>query len=179
MLKRIKNAFDNLDSEAQTDGGTTVTMREKRYSLDSQYRGNTDRAEGGPKKPIDPSVEIDQAFEILKNQRRRYVPGYLKTMDDQVRLGELAEQIAAWEHDKDVKAITSKERKRAYVGLYQCHLPKMDDVGAVSYNKPRGKIESGRNIEQFQEYLPVERSEAERSRSVRSAVEKILPFSSK
>jgi len=115
-------------------------------------------------------------FEILKNQRRRYVLEYLTTVNEHVRLGELAEQIAAWEYDKDVRAISSKERKRVYVGLYQCHLPKMDDVGAVSYNKPRGKIEPGENIDFFKRYLPIERPESTDSRTVRSRVKRAVPF---
>lgn len=100
------------------------------------------------------AISIDQIFEILKNQRRRSVLRYMETAGEEVRLGELAEQIAAWECDKPVSEITSSERKRVYVGLYQCHLPKMDDVDAIAYNKPRGKIAPGGNSETFEHYLP-------------------------
>ena len=110
--------------------------------------------------PADTSLEetsgvgMDEVFEILKNQRRQHVLRYLAAADGVVRLGEVAEHIAAWENDKAVHQITSQERKRVYVGLYQCHLPKMDDMGAIEFNKPRGRIERGPSIELFEQYLP-------------------------
>lgn len=99
------------------------------------------------------ALPLDQVFGILKNQRRRYVLRYLYEADGQVSLSDVAEQIAAWENDKDIQQISSKERKRVYVGLYQCHLPKMDGVDVVSFNKPRGTIELGENAERLQKYL--------------------------
>jgi len=96
---------------------------------------------------------FDQIFELLSNQRRRYVLQYLQEIDDQPTTSDLAEQIAAWENDKERQQISSDERKRAYVGLYQGHLPKMDDMGVISYNKPRGTIESANNIDQVSAYL--------------------------
>lgn len=102
------------------------------------------------------SIGFDQLFEILKNQRRRRVLQYLTEVNEEVTLAELAEEIAARETGKDVKQITSQERKRVYVGLYQCHLPKMEDYGAISYNKPRGRIESGEYTPLFERYLSVE-----------------------
>jgi hypothetical protein len=102
------------------------------------------------------ALPLDQTFELLKNQRRRYVLHYLESEDGPVSLSELAEQIAAWENDKEVRLISSSERKRVYVGLYQCHLPKMDDMDAISFNKPRGIIERGANAECLTPYLQPE-----------------------
>lgn len=96
---------------------------------------------------------LDQVFGILKNSRRRLVLEYVADTDGQVSLSEVAEQIAAWENDKDVKQITSSERKRVYVGLYQCHLPKMDSVGIISFDKARGTIEVQDGVERFYDYL--------------------------
>ena len=101
-------------------------------------------------------LELDQVFEILKNQRRRYVLQYLNDVDDTVSMSDLAEEIAALENGKDVSQLSSSERKRVYVGLYQCHLPKMDSMGVVSFNKPRGLIERGPNAAVFDEYLESE-----------------------
>lgn len=98
-------------------------------------------------------IGFDELFEILKNERRRRVLQYLLDVEDEVTLDELAEEIAARETGKDIKQITSQERKRVYVGLYQCHLPKMDDYGAISYNKPRGRIESAEHTALFERYL--------------------------
>jgi hypothetical protein len=100
-----------------------------------------------------PSLPLDQVFEVLKNERRRRVLEQLSGADDALDLGTLAEEIAALENDKHVRQITSTERKRVYVGLYQCHLPKMDELGVVSFEKSRGTIEAGPHIDAVLRYL--------------------------
>lgn len=100
-------------------------------------------------------LPLDQVFEIVKNQRRRYVLRYLNAVDGEVSLSDLAEQIAAWENDKEIRKITSSERKRVYVGLYQCHLPKMAGMDVITYNKARGIIGRGENADAVEPYLHV------------------------
>ena len=107
----------------------------------------------GPEPVAEADIGLSQIFEVLKNQRRRHVLRYLEMTDGQVTLSDLAEQIAAWENDKDLQRITSSERKRVYVGLYQVHLPKMDDMGVVDFNKPRALIDKGENIDHCCSYL--------------------------
>jgi hypothetical protein len=98
-------------------------------------------------------LPLDQVFEILKNSRRRETLQYLRTHDGSATLSEVAEHIAALENDTTVQAISSTQRKRVYVGLYQCHLPKMDDIGVVDFDKNRGTIELKPVAEQLFEYL--------------------------
>lgn len=98
-------------------------------------------------------LSLDLIFEILKNERRREVIRYLREHEQQVTLSELAEHIAALENDTDIASITSSQRKRVYVGLYQCHLPKMADMGIVQFNQNRGIVSLGRNVPQLYEYL--------------------------
>ena len=95
----------------------------------------------------------DKVFEILKNSRRRRVLLYLKENGGDASLGELAEHIAAIENDCSPRAISSSQRKRVYVGLYQCHLPKMDGMHIVDFEKNRGTIELGANATQLDPYL--------------------------
>jgi len=102
-------------------------------------------------------LPLDIVFEILKNRRRRRVLHHLKEQeDDSIDLGSLAEHVAALENDKSVAALTSGERKRVYVGLYQCHLPKMNDAGVVDFDRNRGTIELGETADQLDEYLGVD-----------------------
>ena len=117
--------------------------------------GETDEASDDASRGSDalPSLPLDQVFEVLKNERRRRVLERLAESDGALDLGTLAEEIAALENDKDVRQITSTERKRVYVGLYQCHLPKMDDFGVVSFEKSRGTIEPGPHIDAVLRYL--------------------------
>lgn len=66
---------------------------------------------------------------------------------------ELAEDIAAWEHDTSVKQLTSDERQRVYIALYQTHLPKLDDYDAIEYDQDRGIVEPTGLLEVFDQYL--------------------------
>ncbi|WP_205427170.1 hypothetical protein [Halorussus sp. MSC15.2] len=98
----------------------------------------------------------DLVFDVLKNRRRRYALHYLRRADDSVQLSELAEQVAAWENDITVDAISAAERKRVYTALYQSHLPKLDDAGIVEYNQNRGIVELSDAAEQLDVYLDLE-----------------------
>jgi len=100
-------------------------------------------------------LSLDLIFEVLKNSRRREVLHYLREHDpdEQVSLGELAEHVAAIENDTTTEALTSSQRKRVYVGLYQCHLPKMDDMNVVDFNQDRGRVSLGPGAESLEKYL--------------------------
>ena len=77
--------------------------------------------------------EKDELYDLLSSHRRRYVLHVCKKHDGLVTLSELAEQIAAWEHDKTVEEITSTERKRVYTSLQQTHLDRMAEAGMIRY----------------------------------------------
>jgi hypothetical protein len=77
---------------------------------------------------------------MLSNQRRRYVIHYMKRNLGPVRIRDLAQQIAAWENGLEVEELNYKQRKRVYTSLHQTHLPKLDDVGVVEYDRDRGTI---------------------------------------
>lgn len=105
-------------------------------------------------------LELDHIFEILKNERRRKVVHYLREHESRVTLSDLAEHIAALENDTDIASITSRERKRVYVGLYQCHLPKMADMEIVNFNQDRGIITLGPTAPKLYQYLDAESAES-------------------
>lgn len=102
--------------------------------------------------PVEP-VPLDVVFGILKNERRRLVLEYMAEHGSGTSLSDLAEYIASIENDKPPSELGSQERKRVYVGLYQCHLPRMHDSGAIEFDKNRGSVDPGPNIDQFYEYL--------------------------
>ncbi|WP_247728445.1 DUF7344 domain-containing protein [Halovivax limisalsi] len=104
----------------------------------------------------------DVIFELLKNRRRREVLQYLLEAEETVTLGELAEQIAAWENDTTVAALNSDQRKRVYVALYQTHLPKMDDAGIIDYDQDRGLIELADNADLLVMYLDTDTHHTDR-----------------
>lgn len=98
-------------------------------------------------------LPLDQVFELLSNSRRRETIHYLTDNDSEATLSDLAEHIAALENDVPIKALTSSQRKRVYVALYQCHLPKIDDMGIVTFDKNRGTVELTANVAQLEPYL--------------------------
>ena len=99
------------------------------------------RAEESPEPSPEPSPEqLDRIFAILRNHRRRLVLEYLREHDSTTQ-GDLARHVAAVENDVPESAVTSTQRKRVYVSLYQAHLPKLDDFGAISFDRDRGTVE--------------------------------------
>jgi len=94
-----------------------------------------------------------EIFDLLSNHRRRYTIHYCKREENPVTLSDLAEQVAAWEQDKDINEITSDERKRVYTSLQQTHLPTLDDAGMVNYEN--GEIELTNRANELDVYLDV------------------------
>lgn len=95
----------------------------------------------------------DEIFDVLYNRRRRDVLSYLREHDGTATASDLAEYIAAKENDTTVRQLSSSTRKRVYVGLYQNHLPMMDDVGVIEYNKNRGTVRLRDSATQLGPYL--------------------------
>ena len=98
----------------------------------------------------------DELFHLLQNERRRMVLRYLRDTDGPVRMRDVAEQVAAWEHDTTVERLTSTQRQRVYIPLYQSHLSKLDEAGIIDYQKNRGTVERKPLADYVDQYLQVE-----------------------
>ncbi len=96
-----------------------------------------------------------EVFEVLRNQRRRYVLQYLKQDDRPVELGDLAQQVAAWEYETTPDSVTPEQRKRVYTTLQQTHLPKMDEANILSFDSDSGVIESTNLTRDVSVYLEI------------------------
>ena len=94
-----------------------------------------------------------EVFDLLSNHRRRYTIHYCKREETPVTLGDLAEQVAAWELDKEVPEITSAERKRVYTSLQQTHLPTLAGAGIVDYEN--GEVALTDRADELEVYLDV------------------------
>lgn len=88
------------------------------------------------------ALPLSTAFDIVRNRRRRQVLAYVLEHDGGTTVSDLAEHVAALENDKPESLLTSQERKRVYIGLYQCHLPRMEQAGVIRYNRPRGDVDA-------------------------------------
>lgn len=79
------------------------------------------------------AASVDGLQEALRNLRRRYVVYYLNRNGGAVQVDELAEGIAAWEEGDG--EVTAAHRKSVYSALHQTHLPKLETVGVVEYDR--------------------------------------------
>jgi DNA-binding transcriptional ArsR family regulator len=155
----VSRQLGGLSTEAgghgrQTGGGDTAEQDDGRAATGGD--GTAPGPDSGRSPDVDGEAEalpLDQVFEILKNSRRRQTLHYLEQNGGEASLSDLAEHIAAIENDVAVEAITSSQRKRVYVGLYQCHLPKMDDMDIIDFEKNRGTVELAHNASQLGPYL--------------------------
>jgi DNA-binding transcriptional ArsR family regulator len=116
----------------------------------------TDASEQSPTDEGHEELPLDAVFAALKNARRRQVIRHLNEQDGPVSLSDLSEHVAAIENGTTPEEIDSKQRKRVYVGLYQSHLPKLDEMGVIVFDEDRGSIELGPAASQLDEYLSPE-----------------------
>jgi hypothetical protein len=99
------------------------------------------------------AIPADTLFHLLQNSRRRAVLRYLSGREGSVRMRDVAEQVAAWEHDTTVDRLTSEERQRVYITLYQSHLETLAEAGVIRYDKPRGVIEPRPSLDYVASYV--------------------------
>lgn len=111
---------------------------------------------GGPyaeETPGEPTIDRNDLFHILRNQRRRFALHHLKHRENAVDVGDLATQIAAWENEVSVEQVTSKQRRRVYNALQQTHVPELEETGLVEVD--RREVELTDRVEELDIYLEV------------------------
>lgn len=78
---------------------------------------------------------------------------YLRKQDGQATVNELSRWIAATENDVSEDELTSQQRKRVYVSLYQTHLPKLAETGMVDYDEDAGEVQLAERGIEMDAYL--------------------------
>lgn len=101
------------------------------------------------------ALTYESTFESLQNPRRRWALRYLTERGRPVRVGDLADQITAWERGVAVSEITPEARKSVYNSLCQTHLPQLARNGIVEYDPSAGTVELSRNARQLARYVPL------------------------
>lgn len=81
---------------------------------------------------VEPGLSLSDAFALLRNDRRYWVVSHLAKTAESATLSELAERRAAEECDCPLEQVTSDERKRVYIALYQAHLPRLVDADVLA-----------------------------------------------
>lgn len=95
-------------------------------------------------------------FEVLSSPRRRYVLYALSERGD-ATVNEVATQVAAWEDGISTDAVTSEQRKRVYVSLYQTHVPALAEAGVVEHDGETGTVSGGERLADVERYLGIAR----------------------
>ncbi|WP_266075365.1 DUF7344 domain-containing protein [Haladaptatus caseinilyticus] len=114
---------------------------------------NTTRTRERPDQTRSRAFSKQEVYDAVKNLRRRYVLYYLNREERPIELGELAERIAAWENNIDVDQVSPEQRKSVYSALYQTHLPKLENIGIVTYNRESKQVSFTDGAQNFELYL--------------------------
>ncbi|WP_435067012.1 DUF7344 domain-containing protein [Haloplanus sp. C73] len=101
------------------------------------------------------SLARDDVYEVLSNRRRRFAIHYLRRNGAKAALGTLAEHVAAWENGIDVAAVGADARKNVYTSLQQFHLPKMEELNLVIFDRRAGEVELTDEADSVDVYLEV------------------------
>ncbi|MBX0293846.1 DUF7344 domain-containing protein [Haloarcula nitratireducens] len=105
-------------------------------------------------KEADP-LSKGEIFDVLQNERRRYVLQYLREHGGPVELGDLTSEVAAMEYDCCCEDVSSAQRKRVYTTLQQTHLPRMAEASIVEYDADEGLVTTTPQTEELTVYLEV------------------------
>ncbi|MFC7214678.1 hypothetical protein ACFQO4_11395 [Saliphagus sp. GCM10025334] len=70
-----------------------------------------------------------------------------------VKMGALAERVAAREYGTTVADLEGGQRKRVYVSLSTSVLPELDRLGLLEYDKSRGLVYPTDQLQQFRPHL--------------------------
>lgn len=106
----------------------------------SEMFGDGPRPSGGF---LSRGADASDVYELVSNERRRFTIKYVVEHDDGdgVTLDDLATAIAFVESDvESIEKVSSKQRKRPYIGLYQVHLPKLENAAILEVDKRANHI---------------------------------------
>ncbi|MFH5801814.1 hypothetical protein [Haladaptatus sp. CMAA 1911] len=79
--------------------------------------------------------QMEDAYDVLANARRRKLLEILNSHGESIEVSKLAGLIAAWENNSSVDEISCREQKIVYTALTQRHLPRLERMNVVDYDK--------------------------------------------
>ena len=101
--------------------------------------------------PQDPDLEPIEIHEILSNERRQLVLTFLREAEGTLTARELAIKIA--ESETGESPPPDNIRQSAYVSLHQTHLPKLDELKVVHYDRGDQTISLQQRADQVSVYM--------------------------
>lgn len=95
---------------------------------------------GGNDREGTETLSKDQAFDVLRNGRRRAVISCLRDRGGELSVKELSTCVAAEEYDVSAADLSPEQYKRVYTGLYQCHLDRMEELGVIEFDRDENAV---------------------------------------
>lgn len=85
---------------------------------------------------------IHEVSKAINNPRRRKTIVIVDGVEEPIEVGTLAMLIAALETDSTIQEVTSRQRKRVYVSLYQNNLQSLQETGVIEYRERAGEVQA-------------------------------------
>lgn len=83
---------------------------------------------------------VDVIFGALTDHRRRLALYYLQEQEGVGDFGSLVNQVASWERNQPIRAISDEDRYHVKAEFHHSHLPKLEELGLVEYDQRSGAI---------------------------------------
>lgn len=99
------------------------------------------------------TLSKSEAFDVLRNGRRRNAITCLRERDGEMSVTELTTCVAAKEYDEPPEELSSEQYKRVYTGLYQCHLDRADELGVLEFDSDDNTVRLREEASQLDPYL--------------------------
>lgn len=84
--------------------------------------------------------EVTDVYSALADPVRRYVLYYLTEQESPVTFDRLVTRVAARRADSDPDSVDDATLDEVRTTLYHVHLPKLADLGAITYEDTPGEI---------------------------------------
>lgn len=126
---------------AQTPSETSLFARQIQHLVEF-VSGSSN-----PPHPSERDLNVSETLELLVPERRQTVLEVLHASPQRpIPVSTLADHVACDEYDCDVETLTTEQRKRVYIALYQSHLPTLAQANVVSYDADESLVKSDQNF---------------------------------
>jgi len=114
--------------------------------------------------PESSGIDDDTAFDILGNERRRACLNYLAGRDGSLPVSDLGRAVAREVTDPETDGDDIYDS--VYISLCQSHLPRLDAVGLVEYDRDEKLVETGPSFGDIDHLLDDPDRESDSGRAV-------------
>lgn len=85
-------------------------------------------------------LSTETIFDVLSHRYRRFLLVELQAQDRPQAVADLAEAVAGQDLDVAPDEVPNDRIKKVYTSLYHAHLPKLEDVDAITVNGDQNTV---------------------------------------